>query len=264
MRQQLCRNHSSKWLLYSYRLLRWTSSYTYRTARTGAVNVSNRVMATHWIVAGLVCALMTGCAAEDARAPEFARAEKNSGEMTDSTAPVDTVEADIAGSNDPTDSSSYNSASTSTTQAVAHTRNPSFLPEERAFLVDGAVSVDAVERKITTREFSKFVESLSLESASDTLAQDMTTNIKKDLDNRWERIGRIEAFACGLSLCAGYADIGRNLDAYHQVTTNPDLRSPHIYNYLDYLAERPDGTYQARFVMSVDPSIISVKGKSFP
>lgn len=142
------------------------------------------------------------------------------------------------------------------------TRRPmATLPAEQSLLRNGAISVEQVGAVIQTRDFAKLIEQFALESATDPLAQDMTSLQSRDMERRLDGVGRLNGFACGLSLCAGSINIGRNNDAYQRFVDASNQQPSNAYSYMDYLADNGDGTFEARFIMSVDPEANGISGR---
>lgn len=135
------------------------------------------------------------------------------------------------------------------------------LPIERSLLRNGALSVEQVGRVIQTRDFAKLVERFALESATDPLAQDMTSLQSSTLERQLDGVGHLNGFACGLSLCAGSINIGRNIDGYQQFVDGSNKQPSNTYSYMDYLAETGDGMFEVRFIMSVDPAANGIGGR---
>lgn len=193
----------------------------------------------------------------DTRIDDQLTEQADSAKLADRESADNTVEATsgVYGSSD-------SQASTGTD--LQSRRMTAMLPTERTFLRDNAISVEAVGGVIKSKDFHKIVQQLSLESAKDPLAQDVSDLQKQTLTERLTDIGHLDTFACGLTVCAGSIDIGNDVDGYQSFVTNSNSNPSNTYSYMDYLADAGNGNFEARFVMSVDPGVNSHSGRTNP
>lgn len=146
-------------------------------------------------------------------------------------------------------------------------RNLPLLPEERKLIVGGTISVDAVGRMIRTPDFDKFMRQLSIESAHDPLALDVTKVQRSYLENNLKEVGALRDFACGLSVCAGIVSGGKDIEPFNRFREH-FLSDPSAaaYSLLNYPMTLDNGEIEIRLVMSADPTVdgISTSARPFP
>lgn len=142
-----------------------------------------------------------------------------------------------------------------------NTKTPRFadmLPSERRVIDGAGISVPKVTKVIKTDDFSKFVQGLAVESAADPLAQDLTIAERSRWESQLGREARLKDFACGLSVCAGSIELGRNVALYDRISDSYLSNGTQAGSLLDYRVNRGNGNYEQRFVMSVDPAISGI------
>lgn len=138
-------------------------------------------------------------------------------------------------------------------RAIGRAGDATYLPAERRLLQGDHLSAAAAEAMLKSDRFIDRVREFEAEAARDRDAQDLTNAYRKQVEQALAE-GRLMAFACGLSVCAGsirtpsaqaYADWS---EAF---ASNPGAP---IYSQVDYPVERAEGDYENRFVISIDPA----------
>jgi hypothetical protein len=142
--------------------------------------------------------------------------------------------------------------------ARARPRFGTLLASEATVIEGEGLSVARVTQVITGREFPRFVEKLAAEAATDPLAQDLVAAERKRWEGKLAGRGSLGSFACGLSVCAGSIDLGANTAAYDEIANDYLAHGSQGGSLLDYRVDRGDGTFEQRFVMSVDPAVSGV------
>lgn len=141
---------------------------------------------------------------------------------------------------------------------AAPPRFPALLNSERTLMESDSLSAAKVTQIIKTDRFEEFVEQLGSDAAVDPLAQDLTLAERK----RWEaKLGdkaALREFACGLSVCAGTIGLGGNTAVYDGIADDFLQNGPQGGSLLDYRVDLGNGSYQQRFVMSLDPAVHGV------
>ena len=141
------------------------------------------------------------------------------------------------------------------TAAPVRPRFDTLLASERRVIEGDGLSVSRVTQVISNQGFGKFVAKLAAEAASDPLAQDLAAAERKRWETQLAGQAVLGEFACGLSVCAGSIELGANTAVYDRIADDYLRNGTTGGSLLDYRVERGDGTFQQRFVMSVDPTV---------
>lgn len=143
-------------------------------------------------------------------------------------------------------------------------RFPSFLSAEMAVIESGGLSVDKVAPIIQTEMFSKFIDRLAAEAATDPLAQEVAVAERARLDRQLKGQAHLREFACGLSVCAGSIYLGSNTAVYDSMVDNFITDGTQAGTFLDHRFDLGSGKFEHRFVMSLDPEISGITGRISP
>lgn len=129
------------------------------------------------------------------------------------------------------------------------------LPSENRVIEGKGLSVSKVTGIIKTDQFAKFVAQLSVESAIDPLAQDVTASERARWENQLAGEAPLRDFACGLSVCAGRIELGSNTALYDRISDEFLKNGSQGGSLLDYRVDLGNGNFEQRFVISHDPSV---------
>ncbi|GAB3368936.1 hypothetical protein GCM10027431_15230 [Lysobacter rhizosphaerae] len=142
--------------------------------------------------------------------------------------------------------------------AAPQPRFPALLSSERTLMESDSLSAAKVTQIIKTDKFDKFVDRLKSDAAADPLAQDLTLAERKRWEGKLGDKASLGEFACGLSVCAGTIGLGGNTAFYDGIVDDFLQNGPQGGSLLDYRVDLGNGSYEQRFVMSLDPTVRGV------
>jgi hypothetical protein len=143
-----------------------------------------------------------------------------------------------------------------------------YLPTERSFMKDNAISVDAVSEVIHDEGFAKVLDKLGDEAATDPDSSDLqrmyTSAINKALASHPSL--RLVDLSCGMTLCMGVIQ-GRGSSEAEYVAWRASMAQSEpapIYSFIDGILNIADERADYRFFFSTDPGAPALHALSRP
>lgn len=129
---------------------------------------------------------------------------------------------------------------------------PAVLKSEAVVMQAGHLAAAKVAALVKGDAFDSFVAQLRNEAAADPLASDHTDAQRRVLEERLGDTGPLQAFACGLAICAGTVGRGDDPAAFERFTDAFLQDGPPGANLLYHRFDRGGGDFEDRFVITTD------------